>query len=172
MGAAMKLQISYYKDTDTFSIWNGQPAWSADDVAQDLIMDLDSTGSPVGLTLEHAAELLLPFLPMTASAKERKTRVSSKSHPSSAGVSDRREDMKLEIDYHAQADVLWLGNGLPTPNGEDIAEYVTAFFDDDDRPNGVTIEHAAELLLPFLEAVIQAKNAAKEGSVKPVKSST
>lgn len=47
---------------------------------------------------------------------------------------------------------MWLGNGLPTPNGEDIAENVTAFFNDDEQLNGVMIEHAAELLLPILTA--------------------
>ena len=58
--------------------------------------------------------------------------------------------MKLQIKYHQESDILWLGNGLPTPNGEDIADYVTAFFDDNDQPNAVMIENAAELLLPIL----------------------
>ena len=52
--------------------------------------------------------------------------------------------------------MLWLGNGKPTPNGEDIAEGVTAFFDDDERPNAVTIENAAEILLPILQASVKA----------------
>ena len=64
----------------------------------------------------------------------------------------------LKIDYHAESDTLWLGNGLPTPDGEDIAENVTAFFDDDGQPNAVMIEHAAKLLLPILTA---AKDSAK-----------
>ena len=168
----MKLQISYYKDTDTLSFWNGQPAWSADDVAQNLLIDLDTSGSPVGLTLEHAAELLLPFLHMTAPVQERIPGVFAKSHPSPAEISDRREDIRLEIDYHGQADVLWLGNGLPTPVGDDMAENVTVFFDMEmTQPNAVMIEHAAEILLPILEAAIPAKKEAKEGSVKPAKSS-
>ena len=57
--------------------------------------------------------------------------------------------MKLQVNYHPESDTLWLGNGLPTPSGEDIAECVTAFFDDD-QPNAVMIEHTAELLLPIL----------------------
>ena len=69
--------------------------------------------------------------------------------------------MKLEIKYHPESDTLWLGNGLPTPNGEDIAEYVTAFFGDNDQPNAVMIENAAELLLPLLNAAARAK--AQEG---------
>ena len=63
--------------------------------------------------------------------------------------------MKLEIKYHPESDILWLGNGLPTPNGEDVAEYVTAFFDDGDQPNAVMIENAAELLLPILTVAKQ-----------------
>jgi hypothetical protein len=40
------------------------------------------------------------------------------------------------------------------------------------QPNGVLIEHAAELLLPILQAAIQAKDKAEELPVKPAKSST
>ena len=40
-GETKKLRISYFGDADTLSLWNGQPTWSADDVAQHLIIDLD-----------------------------------------------------------------------------------------------------------------------------------
>ena len=69
--------------------------------------------------------------------------------------------MKLQIKYHQESDILWLGNGLPTPNGEDIADYVTAFFDDNDQPNAVMIEHAAKLLLPILTAAKQETDSSK-----------
>lgn len=75
--------------------------------------------------------------------------------------------MKLEIRYHQESDTLWLGNGGPTPDGADIAERVIVFFDDDDRPNAVLIENAAEILLPILQAAIQRNEDRKEGSVKP-----
>ena len=58
----MKLRISYYGDTDTLSLWNGEPASAADDVAENLIVDYDAAGDAVGFTLDHAAELLLPIL--------------------------------------------------------------------------------------------------------------
>ena len=157
MGAAMRLQISYFKDTDTLSIWNGEPASEADDVARDLLIDLNASGSPVGLTLEHAAELCLPQLFGATDSPEFKSDSSSNSHPSPNEILDRREDIQLHIDYLQQSDTLWLGNGLPTPKGEYMAEYVTAFFDDDDRPNAVMIEHAAEILLPALQAAMKAK---------------
>lgn len=58
----MKLQIAYYGDTDTLSLWNGAPASAADDVADNLIVDYDAAGDVVGFTIDHAAELLLPLL--------------------------------------------------------------------------------------------------------------
>ena len=67
---------------------------------------------------------------------------------------------QLRIDYDRETDTLWLGNGRPTPNGEDIADAVVVFFDDAGRPNAVTIDHAAELLLPILTA---ARAAALDG---------
>ncbi len=58
----MKLQVAYFEDTDTLSLWNGQPASHADDVSENLIVDYNGAGEAVGFTLEHAAELLLPIL--------------------------------------------------------------------------------------------------------------
>ena len=51
-------------------------------------------------------------------------------------------------DYYS--DTLYLGNGKPASNGEDIAQNVTVFHTDDFDHRGVMIEHAAELLLPIL----------------------
>ena len=164
----MNLQISYFKDTDTLSIWNGEPASEADDVAKNLLIDLNASGSPVGLTLEHAAKLCLPELLGVGASQELNSESSSYSPSSPARVPDRREDIRLHIDYHQESDTLWLGNGLPIPSGEDIAENVTAFFDDD-RPNGVMIEHAAEILLPVLQAAMKAK---EEATNKPAKASS
>ena len=164
----MKLQLSYFEDTDTLSIWNGEPASEADDVARNLLIDLDASGSPVGLTLEHAADLCMPELLGANASPELNSESSSNSHPSPTEIPDRREDLGLLIDYHQQSDTLWLGNGLPTPKGKGIGEYVTAFFDDEDRPNAVMIEHAAEILLPLLQAAMRAR---EEGSEKPAKAS-
>lgn len=57
--------------------------------------------------------------------------------------------MKLVIEYHAQSDTLWLGNGETASEGEDITENIIVFFRDD-RPVAVHIDHAAELLMPIL----------------------
>ena len=77
---------------------------------------------------------------------------------------------KLEIDYHAESDTLWLGNGLPIPVGDDIAANVTVFFDMEmTQPNAVMIEHAAEILLPVLQAAISAR---EEANNKPARASS
>ena len=76
--------------------------------------------------------------------------------------------MKLRISYYKDTDTLWLGNDLPAPVGEDITENITVFFDmERTQPNGVLVEHAAELLLPILQAAIQSP---EEASEKPAKS--
>ena len=72
------------------------------------------------------------------------------------------EVMKLIIDYDKETDILWLSNGQPTPDGEDIAEHVTAFFANEGKPNGVMIEHAAELLGPMLAAALFDRADARE----------
>ena len=54
----MKLSIYYDSETDTLSLWNGQPADEGADVADNLTVDLNEDGDVVGFTLEHAAELL------------------------------------------------------------------------------------------------------------------
>ena len=54
----MALKISYFESTDTLSLWNGQPASEAESVDDYLIVDFAADGSVVGITLDHAAELL------------------------------------------------------------------------------------------------------------------
>ena len=54
----MKLEIYYDPETDTLSLWNGQPGNYGADVAENLTVDFDSDGEVSGFTLEHAAELL------------------------------------------------------------------------------------------------------------------
>ena len=66
----MKLTVSYYEDTDTLSFWNGVPAKSADDVADNLFVDYNADGEAVGIALEHAAEILLPILQAAMKASE------------------------------------------------------------------------------------------------------
>ena len=62
-----KLQIYYHAESDTLSLWNGVPAGYGETVAEHLTAELNGPnaaegGEVVGITLEHAAELLLPIL--------------------------------------------------------------------------------------------------------------
>ena len=57
-----KLDVFYCKETDTLDIGNGSPAGYGADVSENLIANSNDEGEVVGFTLEHAAELLLPFL--------------------------------------------------------------------------------------------------------------
>lgn len=66
----MALKISYYADTDTLSLWNGQPASEAEAVDDYLIVDFAADGSVVGITLDHAAQLLAPILSRRADFPE------------------------------------------------------------------------------------------------------
>ena len=81
--------------------------------------------------------------------------------------------MKLKVSYFKDTDTLWLSNELPTPVGEDITENVTVFFDmEKTQPNGVLIEHAAELLLPVLQAATQAQEETAEKPAQATKAAS
>ena len=58
----MKLQIYYDPESDTLDIGNGQPTSEGYDVADQLTAHVDSEGDVVFVTLEHAAEVLAPYL--------------------------------------------------------------------------------------------------------------
>ena len=64
-------------------------------------------------------------------------------------------DPKLHIIYDREADILTLHNGLPAGYGATVAEYLTAELNgdsiaEDGEVVGMTLEHAAELLRPYL----------------------
>ena len=148
----MKLEIAYYDETDTLSLWNGRPASEAGDliatgaldadpdgtVTGDIIADYDADGKVVGFTIEHAAELLLH--PLTRKG----------------GISQH-----LEIDgmYAGYRYTLSLNNGTLTVNSDreqarsdEVAEHLTAHYDANGDAAGFTLKRAAELLLPHLNA--------------------
>lgn len=153
MGKTMTLEIAYFEETDTLSLWNGTPASEASDliasgaldvngdtegaVTGDILADYDSAGRVVGFTIEHAAELLL--------------------HPlvSKGGVSDY-----LEIDgkYAGYSYTLSMNNGTLTLSSDrdkvrssEVAEHLTAHYDVNGDAAGFILKRAAELLLPHLK---------------------
>lgn len=72
------------------------------------------------------------------------------------------EDLKREIEYDAESDTLWLGNGKPTPGGMDLFSGCIVFFDTDGRTvTGIMLEDAKHLLHPYLyDSAGQDKDAA------------
>ena len=163
----MKLEIAYFSDTDTLSLWNGKPASEGGDlialgalivednanggVTGDVIADYDSDGKVVGLTIEHAAELLLHPLVRNESVSER-----------------------LEVDgmYAGYRYTLLLNNGTLTfssdreqVRSDEVAEHLTAHYDADGDAAGFTLERATELLLPHLKGeIVPRREIASAGS--------
>lgn len=60
------------------------------------------------------------------------------------------DSLTSEIRYDEESDTLWMGNGKPSPNGEDLFDGCVVFFDKDRRVSGIMFEDARELLLPIL----------------------
>lgn len=56
------LDIYYDVDSDTLSLWNGSAAGYGEMVARHLTVESNADGDVVGITLEHAAKLLRPYL--------------------------------------------------------------------------------------------------------------
>ena len=152
MGNAMKLEIAYYDETDTLSLWNGRPASEGGDliatgalipgngadsaVTGDIIVDYDADGRVVGFTIEHAAELLL--------------------HPLARKGSDSQH-LEVAGMYAGYRYTLSLNNGTLTLNSDrervrsaEVAEHLTAHYDAAGDAAGFTLKHATELLLPYL----------------------
>ncbi len=56
----------------------------------------------------------------------------------------------LLIEYFEDTDTLVLSGGLTGPNGETVARNLVAMSDNDGWVTSVVLEHAAELLRPYL----------------------
>ena len=60
-------------------------------------------------------------------------------------------DLPREIEYDAESDTLWIGNGKPAPGGMDLFPGCIVFFDGDGRTvSGVMLQGARHLLGPYL----------------------
>ena len=58
----MKLEIYYDPESDTLDIGIGQPASEGYDVADQLTAHVDAEGDVVFVSLEHAVQVLAPYL--------------------------------------------------------------------------------------------------------------
>ena len=150
MGKAMKLEIVYFADTDTLSLWNGMPASEAGDVTENLIADYDAEGKVVGFTLEHVSELLLN-IPFESGIDYGYKTVSS-------------SDPHAYIHY-VEDGVLTLANLNAVKFSNQVSENLTAHYGADSDAVGFTLRHAAELLLPHLKGeIVPRREIASTGS--------
>ena len=133
----MKLNIFYDPESDTLDIGNGKPGSDGQPVADRLTAFFGDGEDAVGITLENAVELLAPCLKESASERTDVSRQATTT-------------TDLEIHYFPQTDTLDLGNGKPAAEGYDIAENLTAHVDGDGDVVFVTLEHAVEVLAPYL----------------------
>ena len=133
----MKLRISYDAKSDTLDIGNGLPGSNGQPVADRLTAFFGNGEDTVGITLENAAELLAPCL------KESISQRADVSRQTTTGTD-------LEIHYFPQTDILDIGNGKPATEGYDVADNLTAHVDNDGDVVFVTLEHAAEVLAPYI----------------------
>ena len=125
-------QHLYDPESDTLDIGNGKSGSEGQPVADRLTAFFGDGEDAVGITLENAVELLAPCLKESASGR---TDVSRRATTST----------DLQIHYFPQTDTLDLGNGMPAAEGYDIANVR-----DDGELVGITLEHAAEMLVPYL----------------------
>ena len=68
----MKLEVYYDPESDTLDIGNGKPAAEGYDVAEQLTAHIDAQGDVVFVSLEHAVEVLAPYLSQYITEHERR----------------------------------------------------------------------------------------------------
>lgn len=67
----MSIDVQYFADSDTLSLWTGAPASDAEEVAEGVFVDFDADGNVVGIRLERAAVLLRPMLRAPRAVREK-----------------------------------------------------------------------------------------------------
>ena len=79
--------------------------------------------------------------------------------------------MELEIQYFPQTDTLYIGGAGTANEGYDIAENLIAHAKDDGEVIGITIEHASEILSPYLRGHIVKSRTCASASILYVQGS-
>ena len=123
-----ELLIRYYKDTDTLVLSGGMVVANGATVAKDLVVMSDNDGWVTSIVLEHAAELLQPYL----------LKVNQEPEP------------ELQIHYFKDTDSLILTSGKPGAYGETVAKRLIARSNDAGEVTGIELFQAAHLLRPIL----------------------
>ena len=132
--AGLAVEVDYSAKGDLLWLGNGVPNT---DSAQNVTFDPDldaffsAGGECVGVYLFDAARILMPQL--TGDSSSVKFRFKG-----------------LNGEYCRESDTLTIGNGNLTTKSTEIADGLTAHYDETKKVSSFTIERAAELLLPLL----------------------
>ena len=159
-----KLRILYFRDTDTLEVDNGESGDYGFAIAEHLTANSVEADQVVGFTLEHAAELLLPYLKKgdpRGQNQQWSLGNSPKIVTKPGFPSDSRKKLekpaskkRLIVTYCKEIDVLDLKNGEPVKDGEDVSAGLVVFYNEADELVRFTLEDAAKLLLPCLQEII------------------
>ena len=142
----MNLKVHYDYESDTLDIGNGLPGSDGQVVADRLTAFFDSDGDVVSVTLENAVEMLAPYFGSNIALQRENVQESVLRY---AGDTTSMPT-KLEIYYDPESDTLDIGSGKPAAEGYDVADNLTAHVDRGGDVVFVTLEHAAEVLEPYL----------------------
>ncbi len=127
--------LSYSEKGDLLSTWNRVPIKGGARLVTarpDFVYFCSEDGNCVGFDLFDAARILVPYLTQDAQAVEIEYR-------------------ELRGSYDKESDILVIGNGATPENSSEMAQGVTAHYDEEGKAVGFTLEKAAERLLPHLE---------------------
>lgn len=160
---SMQLDIRYFSDTDTLSLWNGVPASEAGDLIAvgeliydtatrvdapaDVIADYDADGKVVGFTIEHAAELLLRPLAKHGGASDAFV---VNGMFAGYGYTLSLTGGALTLRNHS-ADIA-RSDEVGVYDGKRFTARLTAHYDAAGDAAGFTLTRAADALLPLLTA--------------------
>ena len=155
------IDIRYFSDTDTLSLWNGVPASEAGDIIAvgeliydanargdapaDIIADYDADGKVVGFTIEHAAELLLRPLAKHGGASDAFV---VNGMFAGYGYTLSLAGGALTLRNHS-ADIA-RSDEVGVYDGGRFTARLTAHYDAAGDAAGFTLTHAADALLPLL----------------------
>lgn len=161
MGKIIKLDIRYFDDTDTLSLWNGAPASEAGDLIAvgeliydaaahgdapaDVIADYDADGKVVGFTIERSAELLLRPLVKHGGASDAFV---VNGTFAGYGYTLSLSGGALTLRNHS-ADIA-RSDDVGVYADERFTARLTAHYDADGDAAGFTLTRAADALLPLL----------------------
>ena len=148
----MELQISYYKSDDILLMQNGQHWAAGSNVAENVVAYADDDRNIVGIEISGAAALLGKAIHSKKARTEREEPMELLARPDEVDLD--RVSLPLSVSYDSAKDELTLHSRPPAPFEQVIADGLCAYYDGEDRfgkfVNGVRLEHAYELLKPYL----------------------